>query len=281
MTVDALDRKAVLSTAASDPATAQHAARPEARVRNALALGVLVLAMPFLYGARAERAQAHAAPIQPVIAYSAPVEGYDRPSSESLGAAELEALSTRTIGRASRDAERVAIDLPAALPATRPAAATAAVVAARSPLAVVRPTVGKPKPTSGSQWKAARWVRPAGGRFTSGYKYRWGRMHKGIDLASSTGTPIYAASDGVVTFAGAAGGYGRLVTIRHAGGYTTAYGHMSKIKVSTGERVKAGEIIALVGSAGHSTGPHLHFEVRTGGGTINPVPFLAKRGVYI
>jgi murein DD-endopeptidase MepM/ murein hydrolase activator NlpD len=107
-------------------------------------------------------------------------------------------------------------------------------------------------------------------------------MHKGIDLGASYGSPIYAASSGVVTFAGAQGGYGRLVTIRHEGGFTTAYGHMSRMVVRVGQRVTAGQVIAYVGSAGHSTGPHLHFEVRTaGGGTINPLPFLRSRGVRV
>jgi murein DD-endopeptidase MepM/ murein hydrolase activator NlpD len=126
-----------------------------------------------------------------------------------------------------------------------------------------------------------RWVRPSGGPLTSPYGMRWGRLHKGIDLGAAYGSPIYAASDGVVTYAGAYGGYGRLVTIRHAGGYTTAYGHMSRMVVRSGQRVSAGQTIAYVGSAGHSTGPHLHFEVRSGGGFINPIPFLRSRGVYL
>jgi murein DD-endopeptidase MepM/ murein hydrolase activator NlpD len=126
------------------------------------------------------------------------------------------------------------------------------------------------------------WVRPSYGPLTSGYGMRWGRMHKGLDFGAPYGSPIFAASAGVVTYAGPQGGYGRLVTIRHDGGITTAYGHMSRMVVHVGQRVSAGEVIAYVGSEGHSTGPHLHFEVRTaGGGTMNPLPFLRARGVRV
>lgn len=126
------------------------------------------------------------------------------------------------------------------------------------------------------------WVRSCRGPLTSHYGMRWGRMHKGLDFGCSYGAPIYAASAGVVTYAGPEGGYGRLVLIRHEGGWITAYGHMSRIVVRAGERVSAGEVIAYVGSAGHSTGPHLHFEVRTsGGGWVNPLPFLRSRGVRV
>lgn len=110
---------------------------------------------------------------------------------------------------------------------------------------------------------------------------RWGRRHKGIDLAAPTGAPIVAAASGTVVFAGAASGFGRLVLISHGGGVVTAYGHMSKIKTHVGAHVRAGELIALVGSAGHSTGPHLHFEVRINGVAVNPAPYLAKRKVFI
>lgn len=152
----------------------------------------------------------------------------------------------------------------------------------------VRTAPGKAAPrATRSRTRAAAaprkaWTRPSGGALTSYYGMRWGRMHRGIDLGASYGSPIYAAGAGVVSFAGPQGGYGRLVTIRHDGGWTTAYGHMSRIVVRSGQKVSAGQIIAYVGSAGHSTGPHLHFEVRTAGGAfINPLPFLRSRGVRI
>jgi murein DD-endopeptidase MepM/ murein hydrolase activator NlpD len=125
------------------------------------------------------------------------------------------------------------------------------------------------------------WVRPAGGPLTSRFGYRWGKLHKGIDLGASYGSPIYAASAGVVTYAGSYAGYGRLVTVRHGKGITTAYGHMSRIAVRSGQHVEAGQVIAYVGSEGHSTGPHLHFEVRTARGVIDPLPFLRSRGVRV
>ena len=96
---------------------------------------------------------------------------------------------------------------------------------------------------------------------TSHVGWRWGRQHKGIDLANSTGTKIYAADGGVVTFAGWENGYGYVVKIDHGGLYETVYAHCSKIIVSQGEKVYQGQNIALVGSTGNSTGPHLHFEI--------------------
>jgi murein DD-endopeptidase MepM/ murein hydrolase activator NlpD len=125
------------------------------------------------------------------------------------------------------------------------------------------------------------WVRPAYGPLTSPFGYRWGRLHKGIDIGAPYGAPIYAAAAGVVTYVGPKGGYGRLVLIRHADGTVTAYGHMSRFATTTGHRVEAGEIIAYVGAAGDATGPHLHFEVRIGGSTpIDPRPYLRARGIF-
>jgi murein DD-endopeptidase MepM/ murein hydrolase activator NlpD len=125
-----------------------------------------------------------------------------------------------------------------------------------------------------------RWVRPSGGPLTSPFGYRWGRLHKGIDLGASYGSPIYAATDGVIIYAGPKAGYGQLIVIRDWDGTETAYGHMSSYVRRSG-RVHAGELIARVGSAGDATGPHLHFEVRVGGAPINPLPFLRKRGLWI
>jgi murein DD-endopeptidase MepM/ murein hydrolase activator NlpD len=126
------------------------------------------------------------------------------------------------------------------------------------------------------------WVRPAYGIFTSPFGPRWGRMHLGIDIAAAYGSPIYAAANGVVTSVGFSGGYGRLLTIRHAGGVVSAYGHMSAFAVSVGERVTAGQVVAYMGATGDATGVHLHFEIRPGGGAqIDPLPFLRRHGVYI
>ncbi len=108
-------------------------------------------------------------------------------------------------------------------------------------------------------------------------------LHSGIDLNYNSGTcgaPVYAAAAGQVSFAGYNGGYGNFVEINHGGGVSTGYGHNSSLNVYSGEFVAAGDIIAYAGTTGNSTGCHVHFEVRVGGGAIDPRPFMADRGVY-
>ena len=109
-----------------------------------------------------------------------------------------------------------------------------------------------------------------GATITSEFGARWGRMHEGIDYGASTGTPIYASDGGTVTLAGVYGGYGNCVEIKHSGGYSTRYGHMSRFAVSEGEKVYQGQVIGYVGNTGRSTGSHLHFEVRLNGVAQNP-----------
>jgi hypothetical protein len=126
------------------------------------------------------------------------------------------------------------------------------------------------------------YVMPTHGIFTSNFGYRWGVLHAGIDLANSIGTPIYAVSDGVVVDAGPTAGYGMWVKLRHADGTVTLYGHINTALVGVGEQVMAGDQIATMGNRGNSTGPHLHFEVlQNGTERIDPVPWLAKRGLYV
>jgi murein DD-endopeptidase MepM/ murein hydrolase activator NlpD len=103
------------------------------------------------------------------------------------------------------------------------------------------------------------------------------RFHKGTDIAAPAGTPIRAVAAGKVVFSGQAGGYGNLVTVEHADGTMTRYAHTAENLVSTGEQVAAGQKIALVGSSGRSTGPHLHFEVLKAGNPVNPQPFLLSK----
>lgn len=118
-------------------------------------------------------------------------------------------------------------------------------------------------------------IYPVSGRLSSGYGARWGRTHKGIDLACSKGTPIYASDGGTVEFSGwNSGGYGYLVIINHGNGYSTYYGHNSKNVVSAGEKVYQGQLIGYVGSTGDSTGNHVHFEIRSGGSPKNPLKYL-------
>ncbi|TAF08091.1 MAG: LysM peptidoglycan-binding domain-containing protein [Nostocales cyanobacterium] len=122
------------------------------------------------------------------------------------------------------------------------------------------------------------YIWPAKGVLTSGYGWRWGRMHRGIDVANSVGTPIYASAPGVVERAGwNRGGYGNLVDIRHPDGSLTRYAHNSRILVRVGQEVEQGTTIAAMGSTGFSTGPHLHFEIHPSGkGATNPIAFLPK-----
>ena len=126
---------------------------------------------------------------------------------------------------------------------------------------------------------SGRFAWPAEGTFTSGYGWRWGRMHKGIDIANNVGTPISAAARGQVTFAGwHSGGYGYLVEITHDDGTITRYAHNSTLLVQQGQQVDQGQVISRMGSTGRSTGPHLHFEViPVGEGAINPLLVLAPR----
>ena len=125
---------------------------------------------------------------------------------------------------------------------------------------------------------AAKYQWPTKGVFTSGYGWRWGRMHKGIDIANNTGTSIHASRDGMVTHAGWMGAYGYLVEIAHKDGESTRYAHNSRLMVQKGQRVLQGTRIALMGSTGRSTGPHLHFEIRRpGGGASNPLAVLPPR----
>jgi murein DD-endopeptidase MepM/ murein hydrolase activator NlpD len=123
------------------------------------------------------------------------------------------------------------------------------------------------------------YIWPAKGVLTSGYGMRWGKMHRGIDIANSTGTPIYASAPGVVEVAGwNNGGYGNVVDIRHPDGSMTRYGHNSRILVQVGQQVQQGQQIAAMGSTGFSTGPHSHFEVHPAGkGAVNPIAFLPNR----
>jgi hypothetical protein len=136
------------------------------------------------------------------------------------------------------------------------------------------------RPEPESRLQRPLFVMPTKGAFTSGFGYRWGALHGGIDIANSVGTPILAAADGVVIDAGPTAGYGAWVKLRHADGTVTLYGHVNSWNVDIGERVWAGDQIAQMGNRGNSTGPHLHFEVlQNGTDRIDPVGWLAKRGI--
>jgi murein DD-endopeptidase MepM/ murein hydrolase activator NlpD len=118
-------------------------------------------------------------------------------------------------------------------------------------------------------------------RYTSGFGPRWGQMHRGVDLAAKSRSPIYATGDGVVTQAGWNGGYGRVVYIKHEFGVETRYAHLARIRVKKGQRVSRGQKIGDMGNSGRSTGTHLHYEVRVDGKAVNPMIFIkAGRDVF-
>lgn len=123
---------------------------------------------------------------------------------------------------------------------------------------------------------------PSKGYITSGFgtrsdPFNGGRAHHmGIDFDANTGDPVTAAAGGVVIFSGVKNGYGNVVEVDHGNGYTTLYGHNSRLMVRVGDVVRAGQTVAKAGSTGRSTGPHVHFEVHVDGRPVNPRPFLEK-----
>jgi murein DD-endopeptidase MepM/ murein hydrolase activator NlpD len=132
--------------------------------------------------------------------------------------------------------------------------------------------------------EAARpdFVKPADGRFTSGFGARWGSSHRGIDIAGPIGTPIVSVGDGTVIESGPASGFGQWVRVELEDGTVNVYGHVNRSYVREGQQVRAGEEIAEIGNRGQSTGPHLHFEVwKNGSQKINPLPWLAERGISL
>ena len=192
------------------------------------------------------------------------------------------------------------------LPITHPAAAPTLAVSTVSstsffdareivrPTVVVPPRVVTPRATRSRRVAVAKkvvhhsptWVRPSYAGIVSPYGPRNGGFHKGLDFGAGYGAPIFAVGDGVVIDSGylaEESGYGQITLIRHANGVVSAYAHQSRMFVHAGDRVTAGEIIGLVGSTGHSTGPHLHFEIRmsTHGGQVNPAPWLREHGVNV
>lgn len=165
-------------------------------------------------------------------------------------------------------------------PVLAPAPRPVRTVASRSRAAAPKVTTKKAKAAT------ATWFRPCAAGIGSPFGMRWGRPHKGVDFNGSTGDPIRAIGAGTVVGSGylsGESGYGLITIIRHPNGFYSAYAHQSKSLVSAGEHVDAGEVIGRIGSTGHSTGSHLHFEIRTAphGGQINPVPWLREHGVRV
>jgi len=133
-------------------------------------------------------------------------------------------------------------------------------------------------------------IWPSQGRLTSGFGYRFspfqkraglhsGAMHEGVDIANKPDTPIVATADGVVRYAGWMSGFGMVVVVDHGFGYSTLYGHTSKVLVKPGTQVERGQQIAYMGTTGRSTGIHLHYEVWRHGKPVNPVKYLRERSI--
>ncbi len=124
-----------------------------------------------------------------------------------------------------------------------------------------------------SVWPVRGWVTSPFGNRTSPFSGIL-KFHEGMDIAAQTGTPVMAPADGVVVRAGFGTGYGNMVEISHGYGLRTIYAHNSRLNVKAGQRVKRGEVISYVGDTGSSTGPHLHYEVKVNGLSVNPVKYL-------
>jgi murein DD-endopeptidase MepM/ murein hydrolase activator NlpD len=130
---------------------------------------------------------------------------------------------------------------------------------------------GGPRPILTLRWPLTTIKVVVGSPFGT----RWGKFHQGIDLPAPIGTPVFAAADGRVIYAGnGIRGYGNLVVLKHPGDLLTVYAHNSVLLVSEGQSVRVGDRLALVGQSGHATGPHLHFEVRTGQIPRDPMSYL-------
>ena len=191
-------------------------------------------------------------------------------SRDALVAVERDkahALAAVKEDRAAFVAEADSLAAESAALAARIAAAQAA--AAQAAAAQAEPSRATSAPVSSG---ALGW--PVAGPVTSSFGSRWGRMHEGIDIGVGVGTPVHAAAAGTVIYAGWMSGYGNIVVIDHGNGLSTAYGHNSQLIVGQGGSVGKGFVIALSGDTGHSTGPHVHFEVRLNGAPVDPLGYL-------
>jgi murein DD-endopeptidase MepM/ murein hydrolase activator NlpD len=200
------------------------------------------------------------------------------------------ATADRGLSRSSRGSDRGDASSTILTPEQQAAAAQAkierAALQAKLEAAATAKAAAKAKADAKAKAEALahRWVKPlANYTLTSGFGWRWGRMHPAQDLATSTGSTVRALSSGTVIFAGWSNeGYGYKIEIRHWDGTISWYAHNSRLLVSRGEYVSPGEKIAYSGNTGNSTGPHLHLEIHPGGGApVAPKAWLAKRGVYL
>ncbi|MFJ7200469.1 MULTISPECIES: peptidoglycan DD-metalloendopeptidase family protein [unclassified Streptomyces] len=174
-----------------------------------------------------------------------------------------------------------------ALPSKAPSAAAAAEKSAPAKSVTAAPET-KAASAPAAQSSSSGYVHPVPGNHTTNYRAsgsNWSSgSHTGIDFPVATGTSVKAITSGTVVAAGWGGAYGNQVVIKHADGHYSQYGHLSSLSVSVGQGVSAGQQVGLSGATGNATGPHLHFEVRTGpayGSDIDPIAFLASHGIYV
>ncbi|MCX4736133.1 LysM peptidoglycan-binding domain-containing M23 family metallopeptidase [Streptomyces sp. NBC_01363] len=195
-----------------------------------------------------------------------------------------------TIGaKATGDAAPTGAGAGSALPSKVPSALSKAAeksAPAKSVTAV--PQSKAPASAPAAQSSGSGYVHPVPGNHTTNYRAsgsNWSSgSHTGIDFPVSTGTSVKAITSGTVVAAGWGGAYGNQVVIKHTDGHYSQYGHLSSLSVSVGRAVSAGQQVGLSGATGNATGPHLHFEVRTGpayGSDIDPIAFLASHGIYV
>jgi murein DD-endopeptidase MepM/ murein hydrolase activator NlpD len=241
--------------------TGPDATTPRGRHRKVAATGTSAVKSRLLIAAMATGAAAAAG-------YSA-VQTSENHSDPTVLAADQATLGSATIEKTSSGVQFVSV-----APATSNAVHSAELVKAAA--------FAQERADREARLSRPLFVMPTHGIYTSGFGYRWGVLHGGIDIANSIGTPILAASDGVVIDAGPAAGFGLWVQLRHSDGTVTLYGHVNTITCHIGERVMAGDQIATMGNRGNSTGPHLHFEVRLNGSQrTDPVPWLAEHGLSV
>jgi murein DD-endopeptidase MepM/ murein hydrolase activator NlpD len=212
-----------------------------------------------------------------------PAHALPRPR-RAAGILILIVATTAVCGALVTGSAQAARPLPAAPAAT---STSAAAVPSQQDVALAMSALDPPRrreagPASRSEQRAPlhRWVRPNYGPLTSPFGYRWGRLHEGIDIAGPYGSPIVAATDGCISYAGPESGYGEVMRITDWDGSVSLYGHMSSF-VRTAGCVKAGEEIARVGAGGDATGAHLHFGIYVNGVPVDPIAYFAKRGFDI
>jgi murein DD-endopeptidase MepM/ murein hydrolase activator NlpD len=134
--------------------------------------------------------------------------------------------------------------------------------------------------TTPSLWPINGRLMDSFGRRTDPFSSEGTEFHSGVDISAPSGTPVHVTANGIVTFSGWSGGYGRLVVVDHGGGTSTYYAHLSRFYVQAGQDVRRGEMVGAVGSTGRVTAPHLHYEVRLAGAPVNPYRYLAKAPNY-